>query len=70
MAQGDVIEEVFNSEGKKTGVSVKNATKGTVREIWRNGKTIQSSLQMAPARNANPRNNPRVAVRRAVTRRR
>ena len=70
MARGDVISEVFNSEGQRTGTVVYNERQGTVRDIRRTGKTVQSRLQMAPANANNPNVNPQVRVRRAVTGRR
>ena len=70
MARGDVISEVFDSEGRRTGTVVYNNERGSVREVGRTGRTVQSRLQMAGANNANPRNNPYERVRRAVSGRR
>lgn len=58
MARGDVISEVFDSNGQRTGSVVYNESRGTVRQVTRSGRTAQGQLQTGAARYANPRNNP------------
>lgn len=65
MAKGDVISEVFDANGKKTGAVVYNNGKREVRQI--KGSGVQTKLRTAAARANNPKNNPNVRVRRAVS---
>lgn len=61
MAKGDVITEVYKVENGKrirTGTAAYNEEKGTVRDVWKNGTTVQSSLKLGPARAKNRRNTP------------
>lgn len=69
MAKGDVITEVYKVENGKrirTGTAAYNEEKGTVRDVWKKGTTVQSDLKIAPARAKNPRNNPRLKAQQNI----
>lgn len=69
MAKGDVITEVYKVENGKrirTGTAAYNEEKGTVRDVWKKGTTVQSTLKIGKARENNPRNNPTLKARQGI----